>query len=676
MSGKKDSGFLSWLTDIRGAITATVTFISLIVAFVVSMQSNASLAIIISTAVGVGVLLLACLYFALLWKPERNDKSAAIIVPSAKTDTAVAVYNRRVKQRKAIRRTAIGGLVLIPLLFIGGFLTLQRIANMPPKDFLILVTSFEEDNPTNPLSLMVFNQLEDIVEDYEDVKVRHESRHFITEEQEARSFGKDRKASLVIWGSYQSVATDASLSSANFTLVQPPPSEELTIDYSDVSGGSLPLPIQNLKEFPVPILEQVTAETNYLTLFTLGLMEYFDDKPEQSLTSFEKALETIQGLKEKPPLYPLYYYTGNSYLYLSDYQQAVDSYNQVVETSPSTTGVLLNRAVALARLEGREQEALEDIDIFTESYPDNTTGYVNKGLIYFLVEDYAGSIAAFDKVLATEPNNEVALVGKGRALRIAGSEAESIPLFDKALEINSQNVEAIRNKAQALKSQGSYAEALSLFEQLIENEQDSAFAYSKKGDILYEQEGDVNGAIRAYNAALEIDPELFIAALAKARIFYTEDLYEEAITASDVALTIKPANPRSYYDLHVIRGTAFNQLGRYSEALSAFDKAVKFDSSDSNILLGQGAASEGLGKYEKAAEFYERAASSIEEGIKRTALYKQTVFCYAKAGQTEKALSSLESYVNSTQDIDRDFFNNNAAFDSLRGDTRFAATLG
>ena len=128
MSDKKtDSGFLRWLQNVRGAVAAVVAFISLIVGFVVSMQSNASLAILISMAVGIGIVWLACFYFALFWKPEQGDKSSSIIVPSKQKDDSVATYGRKIKQRKTIRQAALGGLILVPLLSIGCFFIVQYI---------------------------------------------------------------------------------------------------------------------------------------------------------------------------------------------------------------------------------------------------------------------------------------------------------------------------------------------------------------------------------------------------------------------------------------------------------------------------------------------------------------------------------------------------------------------
>ena len=674
MSGKKsDSSFLQWLQNVRGSIAAVIAFISLIVSFAISVQSNVSLVVSISIVIGIGIALLACFYFAFFWKPEKEDRSPAIILPSTRTDKPISDYSRKVKQRKAVRRTALGGLILVPLLSIGGFSSWQYIQNLPPDKFLILVTSFEDNNPTDRLSIQIYERLEDLVGGYNDVEVERLSRQFPTVDKEARAIGEQQDASIVIWGSYDEVGEQLVETNANFTLIQPPPDDQVVIDYSDKSRGDAPFQVEELEQVSFSFRNQIAAETNYLTLFTLGLVDYFEDDLDQSIASFDRALEAVKELEDKPELYPSYYYKGNAYLYLENYEQAISSYNEVVSIDPTVKGVLLNRGVALARLEGKEQEALQDINAFIESYPDEIKGHLNQGLIYILLENYTSAIASFDRALKMEPNNDVALVNKGKALMRTGEEEEAIALFDEVIDANPQNAVALRSKAQVLEDQGLHSEALSVYEQVIDIEPENSFAYFKKAGILYEQNNDVAAALEAYNAALEVDPTLFIAAFQKATMFFQEGLYEQSISASDAALALQADQTRSYYTLHTIKGNAFNKLERYEDAISAFDKASEIDSSDVGAPLSRGIALQRLERYVDAAESYELAVTLASSDMKPE-LYKQIALCYSLGDKPEQAFDSIESYINTTQSIDKEFFDK-SGFDSLRGDTRFTELL-
>ena len=549
----------------------------------------------------------------------------------------------------------------------------QYIQNLPSDQFLILVTSFEEDNTTDRLSLRIFENLEDLARDYNDVEVKRLSRQFPTVNEEARAIGKKEKASIVIWGSYEEAGEQLTSTNANFTLITPPPDAQAEIDYSDKARGETPFSVEEPEQLSLSFPNQISSETNYLTLFTLGLIDYFEDELTQSIASFDRALKVAEELEDRPKLYPSYYYKGNAYLYLENYEQAIDSYDEVVEISPAVKGVLLNRGVALARIEGQEKEALEDINAFVESYPEDIRGYMNQGLIYFLLEDYTSSIASFNEVLEREPKNIVALTNKGKSLMAKGAKEEAIALFNDALDIDPENTTTLSSKALALEEKGMYAEALFLYEKVIDKKSDSPYAYYRKAKILYERENDVDAAIRAYDAALRLDPELFLVAFSKAGMLYQEQMYEEAVSASDIALALQPDQPSSYYVLHTTKGNAFNKLGRYDDALSAFDEASKIDSTDIGVSLGKGIALQRLEMYESAAESYKSAVTLASDELKPN-LYKQIALCYSLAGESEQALDFIESYVETTQSVDKDFFDN-PGFDSLREDARFTSLL-
>ncbi|MEG4542470.1 CHAT domain-containing protein [Microcoleus sp. Aus8_D2] len=115
--------------------------------------------------------------------------------------------------------------------------------------------------------------------------------------------------------------------------------------------------------------------------------------------------------------------------------------------------------------------------------------------------------------------------------------------------------------------------------------------------------GDLQGAIAAYDKALEIDPKYHWAWHWLGATLRDLDRDSEAIAAYEKALEIDPKYHHAWNGL----GNALNDLGRYSEAIAAYEKALEIDPKYHFAWKGLGATLGGVGRYREAIAAFEKA---------------------------------------------------------------------
>ena len=79
--------------------------------------------------------------------------------------------------------------------------------------------------------------------------------------------------------------------------------------------------------------------------------------------------------------------------------------------------------------------------------------------------------------------------------------------------------------------------------------------------------------------------------------------YEEAITSYDKALKFKPDYKSAWYN----RGVVLRVLSQNEEAIASFDKALKFKPDDEQVWIARGAALGALGQYKEAITSFDKA---------------------------------------------------------------------
>ena len=149
----------------------------------------------------------------------------------------------------------------------------------------------------------------------------------------------------------------------------------------------------------------------------------------------------------------------------------------------------------------------------------------------------------------------------------------------------------------------------------------------------------------ACNKALELDPNLAEALVARARISYSQHKHKEAIEFAERAIALKPDCEGVYNVL----GRAYFASGRFHEAAVLTEKAIEANGDDYNVYVPFTNALERLGRFtelkryrELEMEILERQLEIVPEDVRARSLLAAD---YANMGRPDDAVRHLEMAV-------------------------------
>jgi adenylate cyclase len=139
------------------------------------------------------------------------------------------------------------------------------------------------------------------------------------------------------------------------------------------------------------------------------------------------------------------------------------------------------------------------------------------------------------------------------------------------------------------------------------------------------------------NRAIALAPDNVWAYNVKSLYLTISQRANEGLSAADAGLAVNPDDP----PLHRARGTAQIVLGRYEQAISDVQQAIRLSPRDPRIglwLVDLGNAELGLGHFDRAVDEYRKA---IDAGWRAYQPYRGLAAAYALEGKMEDAASAL-----------------------------------
>jgi tetratricopeptide (TPR) repeat protein len=173
----------------------------------------------------------------------------------------------------------------------------------------------------------------------------------------------------------------------------------------------------------------------------------------------------------------------------------------------------------------------------------------------------------------------------------------------------SQEVEELYNQGRKFYYAGDLEGAIAAFEKALEIDpkfhdawKNLVVTWNKRGNIL-KNLGRYTEAMAAYNKALEIDPKCHFAWNNLGGTLNDLGRNTEAMGAYKTALKFDPKFHFAWNGL----GNALNYLGRYTEAIAAYNKALEIDPEDHEAWNGRGTTLNDLGRYSEAIAAFNQA---------------------------------------------------------------------
>lgn len=237
------------------------------------------------------------------------------------------------------------------------------------------------------------------------------------------------------------------------------------------------------------------------------------------------------------------HYLGILHAQAGEFGKAVELIGKAVALGPPNAEACGNFGNALRKLD-RKAEALAAYDQAITVDPGYVYAYFNRGYLYLELKDWSAALADFDAFVERIPDSADAWNGRGDALSRLKRHEEALSSFERALALAPQSVNVLINRGSALTSLRRYTEAAAVFRQAIGLEPDNYVAHYNLGTVL------LQGLMSASDAVVEFDE----------------------------AIRLRPDYGPSYHN----RANAFDELGRYREAIADFNSALRFGSEEAS----------------------------------------------------------------------------------------------
>ncbi len=216
------------------------------------------------------------------------------------------------------------------------------------------------------------------------------------------------------------------------------------------------------------------------------------------------------------------------------------------------------------------------------SVPQTADDWTDEGVLLRDKGDYLGAIAAFDTALALNPAHEEALRNKALAYAKLGMMPEAIAAIDVAISQYPDSVKMIQTKGDFyLVDMKEYEQAVAAYEQaLLLDSKDvhtlinMAFALTRLGDT--------KRAFDLYTQVLDIQPDLADAWSKAGNILYQNGDYENALKYHQKSTELNPNSALFWYNT----GLTLLKMGNYADAAQMFQNSLMIDPQYESALKG------------------------------------------------------------------------------------------
>ena len=245
---------------------------------------------------------------------------------------------------------------------------------------------------------------------------------------------------------------------------------------------------------------------------------------------------------------------------------------------------------------------------------------------------WRNTFTLFERAVAVTENNYVAHHSLGIAYRKANQFDAAQAQYAEAIRIRPHYGEALANLAEMLVAEGKYAEAVSHLERAIQVSPGLPEARVNFGHVL-NRLGRNQESIEQYRQAIRLRPRHGPSWMGLAQALADNDQTDEAVKAAQSAVAFAPsdnalraaasrllqrlgrtdqasaleAGPGPAAVAHIERGNALVREGRFADAVTEFQSAVRLGAADPKVYANLGAALASLGRYDEAITAFEAA---------------------------------------------------------------------
>ncbi len=576
------------------------------------------------------ILSIILIYFYLIY--VLTSKKASLLTDVEKVHTYT-------KKQRRIARIALFFTTSLLILFLSW--KLIRFYSSPNKA-LILVADIKGPNSDNyRISDLILKELRKEVKSSDFIKIK-----FLNEEinekqgsEYANKIGEKEKAAIVIWGWY-GITNNKGYIRIKFEDLHHNTYKIKEKDYDKFDGslksnGLIDFIESNDYTFDISEFDEYKLQNDLansvssITNTIIGILYHNQRKYEDAITFFNKALNNGRSIL-LPDNRAVYYYLGNTYAILEQYDKAINNYNAVIQ---------INRGCSEA--------------------------YYNRGYCFSQLCEYKNAISDYNNALKINSKFKKALLNRGLSYYYINNYRQALKDYNKALDLDSLDPIAYKNRGDLYRNIKKYDKAKNDLNKAIKLNREFVAAYVSLA-LLYNEIKENEMALKYLNIVNKIEPNNYIAYNNRGEIYSQQRRYEDAIKEFSKAISINPKSSTPYFN----RATIYNKMGNIDSALIDINRAIELDSINPVYFLNRGDIFSDLDSANQAIKDY-NLAIKYNENYYQAYNNLGVIYCklknYSKATKCfEKVLVLNAEYyeaINNLADINITLDNNNKAID-------------
>eukprot|EP00656_Telonema_subtile_P051861 TRINITY_DN707_c0_g1_i1.p1 TRINITY_DN707_c0_g1~~TRINITY_DN707_c0_g1_i1.p1 ORF type:complete len:699 (+),score=142.19 TRINITY_DN707_c0_g1_i1:88-2184(+) len=258
-----------------------------------------------------------------------------------------------------------------------------------------------------------------------------------------------------------------------------------------------------------------------------------------------------------------------------DLDGALAVYDRALEMDPHYHHAHIGRGNAL-QVKGDLEGALTSYDKALKIEPNSHHAHVGRGNALQVQCEWDEALAAYDKALRIDSRSPHAHNGRGNVLQDQGNLEEALAAYDKALELDPSSYHAHNGRGNVLQDTGELEAALAAYDRALEIKPTSYRAQTNRADLLqHMQEIKVDEELASNNERDGVEPTRarVMILLRCGRAMKDKGDLDGALKAYDRALQIDP----NYHHAHNSRGNVLHAMGHLQCALAAYDRALELE---------------------------------------------------------------------------------------------------
>lgn len=224
---------------------------------------------------------------------------------------------------------------------------------------------------------------------------------------------------------------------------------------------------------------------------------------------FDQATKIVtEILSQDPHIIDAYMFLGNLYYSQNRFEEACDSFLEVLERKPDYNFAMINVLSCLINA-GQLDRAVSEGQRYLQLFPGDAIFLFTMGDIYFLKKEYDRSLDYLFSSLKVDPDYAEAFIKIGEVYAVQHDYPKAREYLKKALDVNPEMGRALFRLALVEEAQGNQAEAIAYYKKGLEAKPSDFKAAYNLAELLAKT-GKRDEALDYYRQAIAANPSFNI----------------------------------------------------------------------------------------------------------------------------------------------------------------------